>query len=478
MLPFPTQLTDQEPEGTTGEPTETLKSQEPVVSVLHDERIEAAVIGAILTRPDAYFEVSDFLDGDDFFDLRYRTLWNAIQVMNRRQHAVDVLSLESFLKESGQLENAGGTELLLRLAAEVPDSLNIVTYAQSVSNFSLRRRLQLAGGTVATIANNGQLSPEEIVAKTEAAIFEAVSHAQDGRTRPLQEVLAEASEQIRQRSRQPGLTGVPSGFVDLDTMLGGMQKSDLLVIAGRPGMGKTGFLLSVALNAANAGAHVGIFSLEMSSEQIVQRLIAHISEIDTQRLRTGALNDEDWKRFDGALEAMDSLQIFLDDTPAISPSQLRTRCMRLAADHGLDLVILDYLQLMSSDGRNENRTQEVSYISRSLKQLARELNVPVLAAAQLSRGVDARTDKRPMLSDLRESGAIEQDSDIVIFPFRPEVYEPANISLRGSAELIVAKHRNGPVGTVELIFKGSLTKFEDAATPYQPEQAPTNYDDE
>ena len=249
-------------------------------------------------------------------------------------------------------------------------------------------------------------------------------------------------------------------------MLTGLQPSDLLIIAGRPGQGKTGFLLSVAKNAAlTHKKHVAIFSLEMSNEQVVQRLIAQETGIDSQRLRTGKLTQEEWPLFTHSIEVFSDTKIFLDDTPAITPLALRTKCRRLHMEFGIDLVIIDYLQLMSGDTRNDNRVQEVSFISRSLKVLARELNVPVLAAAQLSRAVEQRTDKRPVLSDLRESGSLEQDADIVMFIYRPDQYEK-DTAKQNIAEIIISKHRNGPVGSVELIFRGALAKFENAATKH------------
>jgi replicative DNA helicase len=269
----------------------------------------------------------------------------------------------------------------------------------------------------------------------------------------------------RLSQRGDEIMGVPTGLIDLDRLLGGMQKSDLIIIAGRPGMGKTGFMLSVAKNAAQKHKkHVAIFSLEMANEQLVQRLIAQETGIDTQRLRTGKLNDDEWPLFTHAIEVLSDTHIFLDDTPAISPLQLRTKCRRLHLEYGLDLVVVDYLQLMTSDARNDNRVQEVSYISRNLKVLARELNVPVLSAAQLSRAVEQRTDKKPVLSDLRESGSIEQDADIVMFIHRPDALEKdsprANI-----AEIIVAKHRNGPTHSgIEMVFLNNLARFENAAT--------------
>jgi replicative DNA helicase len=261
--------------------------------------------------------------------------------------------------------------------------------------------------------------------------------------------------------------GVPTGFIDLDKKLGGLQASDLLIIAGRPGQGKTGFLLTVAKNAALINKkHVAIFSLEMSNEQVAQRLIAQQTGIDSQKLRSGKLDDAEWPRFTHAIEVISDTHIFLDDTPAITPLQLRTKCRRLHLEHHLDLVIVDYLQLMGSETRSENRVQEVSDISRNLKVLARELNVPVLAAAQLSRAVEQRTDKRPILSDLRESGSLEQDSDIVMFIYRPDQYEK-DTEKKNVAEIIIAKHRNGPVGVVELVFLNSLAKFENGATRMQ-----------
>jgi replicative DNA helicase len=270
-------------------------------------------------------------------------------------------------------------------------------------------------------------------------------------------------DELSQRDEE--IFGVPTGLTDLDRLLGGLQKSDLLIIAGRPGSGKTGFLLSIAKNAAQKHKkHVAVFSLEMSNEQLVQRLIAQETKIDTQRLRTGKLGDEEWPIFTHAIEVLGDTHIWLDDTPAITPLQLRTKCRRLHMEHSLDLIIVDYLQLMGSDTRTENRVQEVSFISRSLKVLARELNVPVLAAAQLSRAVEQRTDKRPVLSDLRESGSLEQDSDIVMFIHRPDALEKDN-PRSNIAELIVAKHRNGPTHPgIELVFLNNLAKFENAAT--------------
>jgi len=283
---------------------------------------------------------------------------------------------------------------------------------------------------------------------------------------PIERVLSNYYDHVDELSqRDEEIFGVPTGLTDLDKLMGGLQKSDLLIIAGRPGSGKTGFMLSIAKNAAQKHKkHVAFFSLEMSNEQLVQRLIAQETKIDTQRLRTGKLDDEEWPLFTHAVEVLGDTHMWLDDTPAITPLQLRTKCRRLHMEHSLDLIIIDYLQLMGSDSRNENRVQEVSHISRSLKVLARELNVPVLAGAQLSRAVEQREGKKPVLSDLRESGSLEQDADIVMFIHRPDMLEKDN-PRQNIAELIVAKHRNGPTHPgIELVFLNNLAKFENAAT--------------
>ncbi len=284
---------------------------------------------------------------------------------------------------------------------------------------------------------------------------------------PIRTVLSNFYDRVADLAQRPGdFHGVPTGFTDLDKLLNGLQPSDLLIVAGRPGQGKTGFLLTIAKNAGlTYKKRVAIFSLEMSNEQVVQRLIAQETGISSQSLSTGKLADNEWNLFNHAIEVFGSTSIFLDDTPALTPLQLRTKCRRLHLEFGLDLIIIDYLQLMGGDTRNDNRVQEVSHISRSLKVLARELNVPVLTAAQLSRAVEQRTDKRPILSDLRESGSLEQDADIVMFIYRPDEYEKDS-DKQNITKIMVAKHRNGPVGEIDLVFRGELTRFENAATKW------------
>jgi replicative DNA helicase len=323
-----------------------------------------------------------------------------------------------------------------------------------------------AANEVAKLAYNQQNSVDTVMDEAEKAIFGISERRTRHDLQPIQQVLSEYYDRIDQLSRHGDeMMGVPTGLTDLDRLLGGLQKSDLLIIAGRPGMGKTGFLLSVAKNAAQKHKkHVAIFSLEMSNEQLVQRLIAQETGIDSQRLRTGQLNEDEWPLFTHAIEVLSDTQIFLDDTPAITPLQLRTKCRRLHLEYELDLIIVDYLQLMSGDTRNDNRVQEVSYISRNMKVLARELNIPVLCAAQLSRAVEQRADKMPQLSDLRESGSLEQDADIVMFIHRPDAMDKDTIK-QNIADIIVAKHRNGPTHPgIELVFLSKLARFENAAT--------------
>jgi len=304
-----------------------------------------------------------------------------------------------------------------------------------------------------------------VVNDAEKAVFAVSERRLTRQISPIRQVLSEYYDRIDYLARhRDEMIGVPTGFIDLDRLLGGMQPSDLLIIAGRPGQGKSGFCLSVARNAAQIHRkHVALFSLEMSNEQVVQRLLAQETSIDSQRLRLGMVRDEEWPLFTQAVSVLSETQMYLDDTPALTPLQLYTKCRRLDMEIKLDLIIVDYLQLMTGDERTENRVQEVSFISRSLKTLARELRVPVLAAAQLSRAVEQRSDKKPILSDLRESGSLEQDADVVLFIYRPDTYDSDTLK-QNVAEIVVSKHRNGPVGTVELVFRRDLAKFENAET--------------
>jgi replicative DNA helicase len=436
-------------------------------SIPHSREAEEAVVGAVLINPEVYYDVAQFLQSDDFYIHRHKWIWQAFTRLHEQRTPVDMLTLSEELDRVDQLAELGGPAYLTSLINQVPSSLNAESYGRIVEAHSIRRKMINAANQIASLAYNEESLVDTVMDEAEKAVFNVSERRLKHDLVPISSVLSEYYDRIDDLAkRDDEIFGVPTGFIDLDKLLSGLQPSDLLIIAGRPGQGKSGFLLSVANNAGLIHKkHVAVFSLEMSNEQVVQRLIAQQTGIDSQRLRTGKLAEDEWPKFTHAVEVFSDTKIFLDDTPAITPLQLRTKCRRLHMEYGLDLVIIDYLQLMGGDTRTDNRVQEVSYISRNLKVLARELNVPVLAAAQLSRAVEQRQDKRPILSDLRESGSLEQDADIVMFIYRPDQYEKDTVK-QNVAEIIVAKHRNGPVGFVELIFRGALAKFENAATKH------------
>ena len=440
------------------------ESAEPTL-VPHSREAEEAVIGAVLINPEAYYDVAQFLQSDDFYIHRHQWIWDAFVKLNESNEAIDFVTVTEELDQMGRLAEVGGPAYITKLTNNVPSSLHAEAYGRRVEETAIRRRMLNAANQIAKLAYEEDVSLDTVMDDSEKAVFNVSERRLTRDLQSIQAVLSDYFDRVEELSqRDEELVGVPTGFIDLDRMLGGLQPSDLLIIAGRPGMGKTGFMLSAVKNAAlTHKKHVAVFSLEMSNEQLVQRIIAQETGINSTKLRSGKLDDHEWPLFTQAIEVLSDTHIFLDDTPALTPLQLRTKARRLHLEHHLDLVIVDYLQLMTGDIRTTNRVQEVSDISRNLKILARELNVPVLAAAQLSRAVEQRTEKRPVLSDLRESGSLEQDADIVMFIYRPEVYEddPAHTNL---AEIIVAKHRNGPTGDIQLIFRKSLAKFENAAT--------------
>ena len=431
----------------------------------HSREAEEAVVGAVLINPDVYYDVAQFLQADDFYIHRLRWIWEAFTRLHEGRTPVDLLTVTEELDRMNQLNELGGPAYLTALVNQVPTSMHAEAYGRVVEAHSIRRKMLTAANQIATLAYTEESSIENVMSEAEKAVFNVSERRLRHDVQPIRQVMSIVYDQTEERSqRSEEIFGVPTGFIDLDRLLTGLQPSDLLIIAGRPGQGKTGFLLSVARNAAlEHKKHVAIFSLEMSNEQVAQRLISQETGIDAQKLRTGKLSEDDWPLFTHSIEVLSDTHIFLDDTPAITPLQLRTKSRRLHMEYGLDLILVDYLQLMGGDVRTENRVQEVSYITRNLKVLARELNVPVLAAAQLSRAVEQRSDKKPVLSDLRESGSLEQDSDIVMFIYRPDQYEK-DTEKQNIAEIMVAKHRNGPVGTIELIFRSNLAKFENAAT--------------
>ncbi|HNT24950.1 MAG TPA: replicative DNA helicase [Anaerolineales bacterium] len=426
---------------------------------------EESVIGAVLINPEAYYDVAQFLRADDFYIHRHRWIWEAFTRLHERRMPLDFLTVTEELDQMGQLGEVGGPAYLTALINNVPTALHAEAYGRLVEQTSIRRRMLTAANDIAKLAYQEDLGLESVMDEAEKAIFGVSERRMTRDLQPIQQVLSEYYDRIDAIARRGEETvGVPTGFLDLDKLLGGLQPSDFLIIAGRPGMGKTAFMLSIAKNAAHLHKkHIAIFSMEMSAEQLVQRLISQETAIDTHHLRTGKLTEEEWSLFAHAVEVLGDTHIYLDDTPGLTPLQLRTKCRRLHMEFGIDLVLVDYLQLMSGGQRIDNRVQEVSYISRHMKILARELNVPVMAAAQLSRAIEQRADKEPQLSDLRESGSLEQDADIVMFINRPEMYEKDTLK-QHLAQIKVAKHRNGPVGTIELVFRDNLTKFENAAT--------------
>ncbi len=445
-------------------PPEIDQSSSPQI-LPHSREAEESVVGSILINPEAYFDVAQFITAEDFYIHRHKWIWEAFVRLQEQRTPIDFLTVSEELEKAGQLSEIGGPAYLTTLLNNVPTSLHAEAYGHIVEETAIRRRMIQAANKIAKVAYQEDLSIETAIDEAEKAVFSVSENRLTSDLQPIQFVLSEYYDRIGEiAGRDDEIFGVPTQFIDLDRLLGGMQPSDLLIIAGRPGQGKTSFLLSAAKNAAQIHKkHVAIFSMEMSNEQLVQRLIAQETGIDSQRLRMGKLEEDEWPLFAQAIEVLGDTKMFLDDTPAITPTQMRAKCRRLHLEHRLDLIVVDYLQLMASDQRTNNRVQEVSYISRNLKVLARELNVPVLAAAQLSRAVEQRADKRPVLSDLRESGSLEQDADIVMFIYRHDQYDPDTVK-KNVAEIIVAKHRNGPVGSIELVFREQLAKFENAAT--------------
>lgn len=427
----------------------------------HSIEAEEAVLGSLLIDPDAIFEVASFLKPNAFYRVQNRWIYEAILSLNERHEPLDLITLTEELRRREQLEEAGGEGYVIGLINAVPTSINARSYARLVEAAAVRRKMISAASTIANLAYDEAEDINIVIDRAEKSLF---SISEERTTRdlvPIKQIARDYLERIEELHARGGeVIGVPTGFVDLDRLLGGLNKSDLIIVAARPGMGKTSLQNAIALTAAlRFGKRIAMFNLEMSSEQLVQRMIAAETRIDSQRLRRGDLQEHEWPIFMEAVGRLSETRIFIDDTPSITPMQLHTKCRRLYAEHGLDLVMIDYLQLMQTEHRSNNRVQEISEISRSLKSLARELNVPVLAAAQLSRAVEQRQVKKPMLSDLRDSGSIEQDADVVIFIYRDEYYNPDTTERPNIAELDIAKHRNGPTGTVDLYWHSKLATF-------------------
>ncbi len=430
----------------------------------HSQEAEEAVLGSVLINPDAFFEVAAFLTADDFFLLRNSWVWEAMTRLNERNEIIEYVTVTEELRNQGRLNDIGGLAYVTYLIGNTPTSVHAEAYGRIVQRAAIRRRLLEAAEEINTIARQEDADINEVIEKAEGAIFKVTEQRAKKDLVAIQDALSTYFDRIEKLyTAVDERLGVPSGFTALDNLLGGFQKGDLVIIAARPGMGKTSLMLNMAVSAARSKARVAVFSLEMSNEQLLQRIVSTETRINQQKLRLGQLNEHEWELFVEATMggSLNNLRVFLDDTPALSVMQLRTKCRRLYRESGLDLIIVDYLQLMTAGGRldgSNNRVQEISHISRNLKEIAREINVPLIAGAQLSRAVEQRTDKKPVLSDLRESGSIEQDADVVMFIYRDDMYNEAS-ERPNEADIIVAKHRNGPTGTIELFFNKELTQF-------------------
>ena len=424
---------------------------------------EEALLGAVLLEPKAYLTIASFLNGEDFFLKRHEYIWNAFSRLQERNDAIDYVTLTRELEAMSVLGEIGGQAYLTSLVNKTPSAVHAEVYGELVSRTSTRRKMLMAADSIRQTALDEELPIDKVISEAEQALFN-VSNSQIKREFvPIWEAVSEYYDEIEKLLEMgAGTVGIPTGFKGLDGLLGGFQKSDLVVFAGRPGMGKTSWILTVAMQAARRGARVAIFTMEMGVEQMVQRLLSMETGIKISQLRTADINPREQTRLTEAIGRISNLPLFIDDTPSIAPIEMRTKCRRLQHEYGLDMVMVDYMQLMSAGKAYENnRVQEISYISRALKELARELNVCVLSTAQLSRAVEQRQDKRPQLSDLRESGSIEQDADAVMFLYRDEYYNPDATEYPNLAEVVLAKHRHGPTGKVELFFDKAITKFMD-----------------
>ncbi len=430
----------------------------------HSIEAEKAVVGAMLMDNDkeAILSASEIISGQDFYQTAYGTIFDAMVELFNEGRPVDPLTLMERLKEKDVPPEIESMEFMRELLNAVTTSANVKYYAEIVSEKSMMRKLIKLNESIANSCYAGKEPLEQILETTEKSVFELLQRRSVGEYVPIKQVVLNALERIEKASKNKGVvTGIPTGFIDLDYKLSGLQPSDLVLVAARPSMGKTAFVLNIAQHVAfKKEKSVAVFSLEMSKEQLVNRLFALESQVDSQMLRTGNLKDSDWEKLIEGAGIIGRSNLIIDDTPSISVSELRSKCRKYKLEHNIELVIIDYLQLMmgSAGKRQESRQQEISEISRSLKALARELNVPVVALSQLSRAVESRPDKRPMLSDLRESGAIEQDADVVMFIYRDEYYNKDSDKKR-QAEIIIAKQRNGPIGTVDLAWLADYTKF-------------------
>lgn len=433
----------------------------------HDTEAEQAVISAMFLDRDAASTAVERLQGDDFYRPDHKMIFDAASELYFSGAPIDIITIKNKLEEKKVFEQIGGISTLADIAAAVGSSVNIKHYIKIVEEKSILRKLIRASGEISQSAYNGSEDVNVILDAAEKGIFDIMQNRHGEEFSHVRDVTVSAFEKIEQifQSKEK-ITGVPTGFLDFDARTAGLQRSDLILLAARPSMGKTAFALNIAQNAAiRHEVPTAIFSLEMSKEQLVNRMLCSEAMLDAQKLRTGTLEDDDWAKLVQAMGPLSEAPIYIDDTPGVSPMEIRAKCRRLKMEKGLGLILIDYLQLMTGNGRNDSRQQEISEISRALKAVAREMDCPVIALSQLSRACEQRADHRPMLSDLRESGAIEQDADVVAFLYRDEYYFPET-EKKNMAELIIAKQRNGPTGVVELTWMGQFTKFGNTAKPF------------
>lgn len=429
----------------------------------HSTKAERAVIGSMIMDSDAILICSEMLVSDDFYQGQYGVIFDAIVEMYKSGIGTDLVTIQEKLREKEVPPELSSVEFIGELIGSVPTSANVKNYAKIVHDKSVLRKLIKVTERIAGECYTDKTPLDEILDDTEKSIFDVMQNRGGSEFEPIRDVVLRTLDSIEKAAKQKGhITGLETGFRDLDYKTAGLQKSDLILIAARPAMGKTAFVLNIAEYVAlHSKSTIAMFSLEMSKEQLVKRMLSMNSHVDSQKMRTGNLEDEDWDKLVGSVRKIGNSNLVIDDTSGITAAELRSKCRKLKIEKGLDLVIIDYLQLMSGSGkrRSENRQQEISEISRSLKVMARELNVPVIALSQLSRAVEQRPDKKPLLSDLRESGAIEQDADMVMFLYRDEYYNPETTEEKGVAEVIIAKQRSGPTGSVKLAWLAQYTKF-------------------
>jgi len=433
----------------------------------HSLEAEQSVLGGLMLDNDAWLHVSERLTFQDFYRRDHASIFRAVEALANEGKPYDIVTLSEWLAGQGLLESVGGIQYLAQLVDNTPTAANIAAYADIVRDRSVLRELIRVGTDIVETGYRPEgRSTTELIDFAERTVFQIAERASRGKRgfQRIKDLLVGALDRIDQMfQRDNPITGVTTGYYELDSMTSGLQPSDLIIVAGRPSMGKTAFALNLAQNAAiKADTAVAVFSMEMPSEQLAMRLLSSIGRIDQHKVRTGKLGDDDWPRLTHAVGILSEVNLFIDDTPALSPADLRSRCRRLAREQTLGMVVIDYLQLMQVPGNSENRATEISEISRSLKALAKELNVPVIALSQLNRSLEQRGDKRPVMSDLRESGAIEQDADVIMFIYRDEVYNEDSPD-KGIAEIIIGKQRNGPIGMRKLRFFGEYTAFENLA---------------